>query len=68
MALYDIQLSPVLVTSGCGFIGYHIARSLLDKEPKYQIHVLDIDTSRNRLPNITYHACDISSARPIRTP
>lgn len=58
-------LGPVLVTGGCGYIGYHIVRTLLDEEPDCQIHVLDINTSHNRLPNVTYHSCDISSANAV---
>ncbi|MCJ1320750.1 hypothetical protein MMC15_006091 [Xylographa vitiligo] len=55
------SLSPVLVTGGCGFIGFHIVSKLLEADPTCQIHVLDIDTSRNRLPTVVYHTCDITS-------
>ena len=62
MTSSQIRMSPVLVTGGCGFIGHHIVQYLLNTEPNGQIHVLDIDTSLNRFPAVTYHTCDIASA------
>lgn len=59
------SLSPVFITGGCGFIGCHLVQHLLESDPKCQIHVLDIDTSRNRFPSVTYHTCDISSAEAV---
>lgn len=44
------SLSPVLITGGCGFIGYHLVKRLLEEDPACSIHVLDINTSRNRIP------------------
>ncbi|KAF7884730.1 uncharacterized protein EAF02_005066 [Botrytis sinoallii] len=55
------SLSPVLITGGCGFIGFHLVNHILESEPTCEIHVLDIDTTRNRVPNVTYHTCDITS-------
>ena len=55
------SLSPVLITGGCGFIAYHIVSNLLIKDPSCIIHVLDINTSRNRVSSVTYHSGDISS-------
>lgn len=59
------SLSPVLITGGCGFIGRHLVQHLLDADPSGQIHVLDIDISRNRFPLVTYHKCDISSSEAV---
>ncbi|KAM0192543.1 hypothetical protein ACHAPC_001881 [Botrytis cinerea] len=55
------SLSPVLITGGCGFIGFHLVNHILESEPTYEIHVLDINTTRNRVLNATYHTCDITS-------
>ena len=59
------SLSPVLITGGCGFIGYHLVHHLLEADPGVHIHVLDIDISRNRSPSVTYHECDISSSEAV---
>ncbi|KAK7996684.1 sphingolipid long chain base-responsive protein [Apiospora arundinis] len=63
----DISLSPVLVTGGCGFIGFHIVSGLLERDPTCRIHVLDIDTSRNRVAGVEYHTADITSATDVET-
>lgn len=56
-------LSPVIVTGGCGFIGYHIIAQIVKDEPDCKIHVIDINTNRNRIaaPGIEYYTCDITS-------
>ncbi|KAI1362795.1 C-3 sterol dehydrogenase/C-4 decarboxylase family protein [Xylaria arbuscula] len=51
----DIPLVAVIVTGGCGFIGSHI------------IHVIDIDTGRNRFAGASYHTCDISVPSDVCT-
>ncbi|KAI1163394.1 C-3 sterol dehydrogenase/C-4 decarboxylase family protein [Nemania serpens] len=53
-------LGPVIVTGGCGFIGYHLVTGILQSEPGCQIHVIDIDIGRNQVPNVVYHECDIT--------
>ena len=67
MAFAATSMSPVLITGGCGFIGFHLTQHVLDAEPSCQVHVLDIDTSRNRVDhsNVTYHTCDITSAQAV---
>lgn len=59
------SLSPILVTGGCGFIGFHIVKGLLAQEPHSEIHVIDIDTTRNTHPGVRYHKCDIASAADV---
>ncbi|KAK4212524.1 putative 3-beta hydroxysteroid dehydrogenase/isomerase family protein [Rhypophila decipiens] len=57
----DISLGPVLVTGGCGFIGFHLVTGILKVEPDCAIHVVDVNTTRNRIDGVTYHTADISS-------
>ena len=59
------SLTPVLVTGGCGFVAYHIITHILSTDPNCEIHVIDVDTSHNRVDGVTYHACDISSATAV---
>lgn len=59
------SLSPILVTGGCGFIGFHLVKGLLAQEPQSEIHVVDIDISRNTHPGVHYHNCDIASAADV---
>lgn len=59
------SLSPVLVTGGCGFIGFHIVKGLLAQEPEAEIHVIDIDITRNTHPGVNYHKCDIASPSDV---
>lgn len=59
------SLSPILVTGGCGFIGFHIVKGLLAREPQAEIHVIDINTTRNTHSGVNYHKCDIGSAADV---
>ena len=58
-------LASVLITGGCGFIGHHVIQHIFAIEPKCRIHVLDINTSRNRVENAVYHEGDIASASTV---
>lgn len=60
-----LSLSPVLVTGGCGFIGRHLVEHLLESNPGCGIHVIDINTERNRFPTVIYHTYDITSANAV---
>ncbi|KAI0867224.1 3-beta hydroxysteroid dehydrogenase/isomerase [Hypoxylon argillaceum] len=59
------KLGPVIVTGGCGFIGSHLVDNLLQVEPGCQVHVIDVNTSRNRVAGVSYHTCDVSSAKEV---
>lgn len=59
------SLSPVLVTGGCGFVAYYIITRILSTDPACEIHVIDIDTSHNRIDGVIYHICDISSNNAV---
>ncbi|KAK8117926.1 uncharacterized protein PG998_006207 [Apiospora kogelbergensis] len=60
------SVSPVLVTGGCGFIGYHMVKGILEAEPDCSIHVVDINTDRNRIPNVQYHRVDITQPKELQ--
>ena len=57
--------SPVLVIGGCGFLGHHIVSQLLPPST-CTVSVLDLKTTQNRLPNVTYHSADITSPTAVR--
>ncbi|KAL2291412.1 hypothetical protein FJTKL_12816 [Diaporthe vaccinii] len=59
------SLSPIVVTGGCGFIGFHLVKGLLAQEPDTEIHVIDIHIDRNTHSGVNYHKCDIASAADV---
>lgn len=61
-------LSTVLVTGGCGFLGSHIVRLILERypAPATQVHVLDLRIDRNTIPNVSYHAGDLTDSASVR--
>ncbi|KAL1849676.1 erg26, C-3 sterol dehydrogenase [Diaporthe australafricana] len=61
------DLGPVIITGGCGFVGSHLAEGLLAENPSCQIHVIDINTERNRVPGVHYHTCDITSSADVES-
>ncbi|KAI9792803.1 MAG: erg26, C-3 sterol dehydrogenase [Peltula sp. TS41687] len=60
-------LGSVLVVGGCGFLGHHIVRLLLEDPDCDSVAVLDIDVRRNRLSGVSYHQGDITSAETVHT-
>ncbi len=61
----DKPLGNVLVVGGCGFLGHHIVNQLLSGYTA-QISVLDLQTTRNRLENVSYHSGDITSLSDVQ--
>ncbi|KAI9157961.1 Sterol-4-alpha-carboxylate 3-dehydrogenase, decarboxylating [Paramyrothecium foliicola] len=60
------SMSPVLITGGCGFIGFHMTRHILQAEPDCSVHVVDINTTRNTLPGVHYHNIYITDAGRLK--
>ena len=61
------SLGSVLVVGGCGFLGSRIVRQLLKSHNTTPLAVVDIDTNRVRLPNVSYHDLDISSREDVES-
>lgn len=57
----------VLVVGGCGFLGHHIVRLLLEQHGgEGTISVLDLHTNHNRFPGVTYYNGDITKLEEVR--
>ena len=61
------QLGSVLVVGGCGFLGHHIVRLLLQDSECTSISVVSRNPTQDRLPNVSYHAADITDFSAIST-
>lgn len=59
-------LGSVLVVGGCGFLGFHIVRGLLQDADCPRVSVLSRNPNRNRLSDVSYHAGDISNPETIQ--
>ncbi|KAH8722736.1 hydroxysteroid dehydrogenase [Phaeosphaeriaceae sp. PMI808] len=55
------QLGSVLVLGGCGFLGHHIAKQALFARDVSMVTVVDVDTSKNRIPGVEYITGSITS-------
>lgn len=56
----------VLIIGGCGFLGHHIVSQLREKYPSAQVSVLDLRTTRNRFPHVSYYDADITSSQDVK--
>ena len=61
----NLPFTSALVIGGCGFLGHHIVRRLIEDLPAVKISVLDLRTSQNRFPNVDYHNADITSPSDV---
>ncbi|KAH8716792.1 hypothetical protein GQ44DRAFT_775923 [Phaeosphaeriaceae sp. PMI808] len=64
MAFEDVTLGSVIVIGGCGLLGYHIVKHLLQEESsptQVQITVFDISNQNNRYDNVTYINGDLAN-------
>ncbi|MCJ1357601.1 MAG: erg26, C-3 sterol dehydrogenase [Icmadophila ericetorum] len=59
-------LGSVLVTGGCGFVGFHIVRYFLFAPTCTSVSVVSRNPTTNLLPGVSYHAGDISDSIAMR--
>ena len=55
------SLSSVLVIGGCGSLGHHIVKQLIEDPDSSDIAVLDINTKTNRIDGVKYLEGSLSS-------
>ena len=61
------NIGSVLVVGGCGFVGFHIVRHLLDSLSCDSVHVFSRNPTTNCLPGVEYRAGDITKIEDIRS-
>lgn len=61
MAPTDDSLGSVLVIGGCGSLGHHIVKQMLEKEDAATITVFDLKTEQNPITGAAYVEGNISS-------
>ncbi|KAF8477031.1 3-beta hydroxysteroid dehydrogenase/isomerase family-domain-containing protein [Kalaharituber pfeilii] len=59
-------LKSVIVIGGCGFLGHHLVNLLQKQHPETAISVLDLHTSNNQFPGVTYINGDITKPEDVR--
>jgi sterol-4alpha-carboxylate 3-dehydrogenase (decarboxylating) len=59
-------MDPVLVLGGCGALGYHIIKQLLDTKKASDVTSLDIRTDVNRVPGAKYIKGSIALEEDVR--
>jgi sterol-4alpha-carboxylate 3-dehydrogenase (decarboxylating) len=59
-------LGAVFITGGCGLLGHHIVKYLLNNGSRPEdITVFDISTANNRFPGVHYITGDLSSKQAL---
>lgn len=59
------SLHNVLVVGGCGFLGHHVVKLLLEQHPECNVSVLDLRIDVNNFPKVTYYSADITSRTQV---
>ena len=67
--LSPLAKAGVLVVGGCGFVGFHVVKALLEEGGTWPcVHVMSRDpTPCNQLAGASYHVGDMTSAEQVRT-
>ncbi|KAF7907918.1 hypothetical protein BELL_0071g00080 [Botrytis elliptica] len=58
-------LGHVLVIGGCGFMGHHLVKALLDDSDVEHVSVFSRSPRENRYPEASYYAGDITSVEEV---
>lgn len=67
MTTTNPNLKSVLIIGGCGFLGHRIVTEILSSHAAKTITVLDLRTSHDRVPGVTYHNGDITSKSSLQS-
>ena len=59
------SLGTILVTGGCGFLGFHLVGHLLQEPEHGPIYVLSRAPTKNLQDNVTYRAGDVTNAQKL---
>ncbi len=66
MSFKDIPIGSVIVIGGCGLLGHHVVKYLLENgSSPSDITVFDISTRSNRYPEVTYIAGDLADKNQL---
>ncbi|KAG4033916.1 hypothetical protein MFRU_004g04120 [Monilinia fructicola] len=65
--MQEQPLGNVLVIGGCGFMGHHLVKALLDDSTVDKVSVFSRNPKKNRYPGVAYYAGDIASFDNVRT-
>lgn len=60
------HLDTVLVVGGCGFLGHHVVKFLLDEPSCTAIAVMSRRPTTRHFPGVTYHIGDITNIEQVR--
>ena len=61
------SLGTVLVIGGCGCVGFHVVKALLQDSSCSSVHVFSRNPNLNLLDNVQYYAGSLTSVEDIRT-
>ncbi|TVY23083.1 Sterol-4-alpha-carboxylate 3-dehydrogenase,decarboxylating [Lachnellula hyalina] len=68
--ILDVPQEPhfgaCLVIGGCGFLGHHIVKFLLNEPTVTSVAVLSRSPFTNRYDNVSYYICDITKSDQVR--
>ncbi|KAF3481965.1 C-3 sterol dehydrogenase/C-4 decarboxylase [Arthroderma uncinatum] len=59
-------MDPVLVIGGCGGLGHHIVKRLLEKQDASNITVFDLNIDRNVYPGVKYTRGSLASREDVQ--